>query len=131
MPTTRPSPHSSLRSLVAVEAMMSRLPFNTSRIPRTDARVQKAWRGWAKARMAPIRNRTPSAVWAHFHARRTTATMNSFSPATMNTIPSNTPTVVIDVTSNRSTMSAMISQAIPVMRKSHQTPVMAPNIEVS
>jgi hypothetical protein len=60
-------------------------------------------------------------MWAHFHVGRTTAIIHSFSPAMRNTIPSSAPTVSIDAVSNRRTMSAMISQATPVMRNNHQT----------
>jgi len=45
---------------------------------------------------------------------------NSFTPAIRNTTPSSAPTAAIDVTSNRSTISEISSQAIPVIRKSHQ-----------
>src|SRR6266508_247567 len=46
----------------------------------------------------------------------------------INTTPSRPPTVPIDVVSNRRTMSAMITQAIPVIRNNHQMPVISPNI---
>src|SRR6266498_2473272 len=71
---------------------------------------------------------TPRTTWPHLQVRRTVQIMNSFRPARSNTTPSRPPTVAIDVVSNRRTMSAMITHAIPVIRNNHQMPVISPNI---
>ena len=47
---------------------------------------------------------------------------NSLTQATANTTPMITPIVVIDVSSNRRTTSAMINHRIPVTRKTHHRP---------
>jgi hypothetical protein len=48
---------------------------------------------------------------------------NSFTPATANTTPRITPIVVIDDSSKRRTISAMMNHRTPVTRKTHQRPV--------
>src|SRR5262245_35722857 len=57
--------------------------------------------------------------WSHFHPSAICAAMNSLMQPNTNSAPIKNPTVATEVASNRSTMTAMIIQASPVIRKTH------------
>ena len=58
----------------------------------------------------------PSRTCAHRQCRRMEAIRNSFALAARKTTPIRTPMAATDVTVNRSTISEMISHAIPVSK---------------
>src|SRR6266540_2732382 len=130
IPVTRPSHQNSLRSFViGDDDVQASLQDEQEAEDRRERPERVVWTGERKE--PPDHIQDPERDVAHFQLGRTTAIIPSFSPAMRNTTPRRAPTVAIDVVSNRSTINPMISPAIPVMRNNHQTPVMAPNIEVS
>src|SRR6185437_13835726 len=64
----------------------------------------------------------PSRTCAHRQPTWTEASRNSLNMAARKTTPMRTPTVVIEVSRNRSTTTEMISHAIPVISISHHGP---------
>src|SRR6266542_6822524 len=71
-------------------------------------------------------NRTPRMACAHRQPGCAPIRTNSLTPAITRMTPSSAPTAPIDVTSNRSTISEISNQAIPVIRKSHPGSIEAP-----
>src|SRR4029453_11796091 len=68
---------------------------------------------------APSRKMNAITQWSHFHPSDSCAAMNSLMAPNTNSAPIRNPTVATEVTSNRSTMTAISSHARPVMRNTH------------
>src|SRR6266704_3359608 len=82
----------------------------------------QALKGRANAQIAPTTNRTPITACAHRQVRRIDAIRNSLNAPSRNRTPIRTPTVLTEAGVNRSTITAMISHAMPVTRNSHHGP---------
>ena len=96
--------------------------MKTSKNPSTEASAKNVSYGRMKPYSAPRMNRNPMSQCSHFQVSTTLAAMNSLIAAYTNSAPIRNPTVATDVrgsVSYRSTMTAMIIHAMPVMRNTH------------
>jgi hypothetical protein len=117
-----PSHQALLTTLESIEVMRTKPPSRISSSPMTLARDQKAPKGCTKAQIAPPRNKMPSRTCAHCQRCRTAAIRNSFAIAARKITPIKTPMVATDVVLIRSTITEMISHAIPVSSGAHHGP---------
>ena len=120
IPTTSLSHQTPVRSESAT--MMSMIPVNRNMKPVIEAIATNVFSGWMNDRIPPTTSSTPRIAFSAFHQPPlTTAVMaNSKRPAIRKMIPASTPIDFADVISNRNMISARNSQAVPVIRKTHQ-----------